>query len=196
MVFPWMFDDFAALAPLKGAAEALAAKEDWPRLYDAAALQEGTVPVASATYFEDMYVDMGCAQVRARPARLHAAALSAAPAQGDVQLEAALHGVCLTLPCVAVPLTVLASCSWEGRRHRYMECPLFVARILLSRTGSGRCMQHGDACMQEAAAHIRGGISDMGCIHCRRRQRTSGAASLTWAACIAGGSSAHQGRHL
>ena len=67
MVFPWMFDDFAALAPLKGAAEALAAKADWPRLYDTQALAETTVPVASATYFEDMYVDMQCAQVQVLP---------------------------------------------------------------------------------------------------------------------------------
>ena len=63
MVFPWMFEDFAALAPLQGAAKALAARADWPRLYDAAALRECAVPVASATYFEDMYVDMDCAQV-------------------------------------------------------------------------------------------------------------------------------------
>ena len=62
-----MFDDFAALAPLKGAAEALAAKADWPGLYDAHALGATTVPVASATYFEDMYVDMQRAQVPALP---------------------------------------------------------------------------------------------------------------------------------
>ena len=30
MVFPWMFDEFSALAPLKEAAAILAAKEDWP----------------------------------------------------------------------------------------------------------------------------------------------------------------------
>jgi len=63
MVFPWMFEDFAALAPLQGAAEALAKKADWLPLYDLAALQSTTAPVASATYYDDMYVDMDCAQV-------------------------------------------------------------------------------------------------------------------------------------
>lgn len=67
MVFPWMFEDFAALAPLRGAAEALAKKADWPPLYDLAALQSTTAPVASATYYDDMYVDMDCAQVTPSP---------------------------------------------------------------------------------------------------------------------------------
>lgn len=34
MVFPWMFDEIGALQPLKEAAHILAAKEDWPPLYD------------------------------------------------------------------------------------------------------------------------------------------------------------------
>ena len=34
MVFPWMFDDFAALQPYQEAAELLAAKQDWPVLYN------------------------------------------------------------------------------------------------------------------------------------------------------------------
>ncbi|EIE21357.1 alpha/beta-hydrolase [Coccomyxa subellipsoidea C-169] len=62
MVFPWMFEDFAALAPLRGAAEALAEKSDWPPLYDLKALQSTTAPVASATYYDDMYVDCDSAQ--------------------------------------------------------------------------------------------------------------------------------------
>jgi hypothetical protein len=33
MVFPWMFEDFAALQPYKAAADLLAAKQDWPQLY-------------------------------------------------------------------------------------------------------------------------------------------------------------------
>lgn len=57
MVYPWMFDDYGALRPLKAAAEWLAADADWPRLYDKTALQANTVPVAAAVYYDDMYVD-------------------------------------------------------------------------------------------------------------------------------------------
>lgn len=62
MVFPCMLDDFAALRPLKAATELVQAKEDWPKLYDTQALEVNTVPVASATYVEDMYVDYNMAQ--------------------------------------------------------------------------------------------------------------------------------------
>lgn len=61
-VFPWMFEDFAELRKVKGAAELLAADADWPRLYDVARLEENTVPVATATYYEDMFVDFDLAQ--------------------------------------------------------------------------------------------------------------------------------------
>ena len=63
MVFPWMFEDFAALQPLKQAAEILAKKSDWPGLYNLDALGANTVPTAGATYYEDMYVDFELAQV-------------------------------------------------------------------------------------------------------------------------------------
>jgi len=56
MIYPWMFDDMAELAPLKQAAEILAAKEDWPSLYDADTLAQNTVPCAAAIYFNDLYV--------------------------------------------------------------------------------------------------------------------------------------------
>eukprot|EP00250_Pteridium_aquilinum_P014709 c22152_g1_i1 orf=195-1634(-) len=56
MVFPWMFDEFAALRPLKEVANLLAAKKDWPALYDETALRSNQVPVAAAAYYEDMYV--------------------------------------------------------------------------------------------------------------------------------------------
>ena len=49
-----MFEDFAALRPMREAAELLAKKSDWPRLYEPQRLQQNTVPVASAAYFEDM----------------------------------------------------------------------------------------------------------------------------------------------
>lgn len=56
MVYPWMFDEYAALRPLKEAAELLARKSDWPPLYDRAVLLENRVPCAAAVYFDDMYV--------------------------------------------------------------------------------------------------------------------------------------------
>lgn len=55
-VYPWMLDEYAALAPLREAAELLAARE-WPPLYDPAVLAANSVPVAAAIYAEDMYVE-------------------------------------------------------------------------------------------------------------------------------------------
>jgi pimeloyl-ACP methyl ester carboxylesterase len=55
-VFPWMFEECGALAPLREAADLLAAHE-WPRLYDADQLRANEVPVAAAIYAEDMYVE-------------------------------------------------------------------------------------------------------------------------------------------
>jgi len=55
-VFPWLFEDYGALAPLREAAEILAAHE-WPRLYDPDRLAENTVPAAAAIYTEDPYVE-------------------------------------------------------------------------------------------------------------------------------------------
>eukprot|EP00878_Enallax_costatus_P015971 GHUV01016746.1.p1 GENE.GHUV01016746.1~~GHUV01016746.1.p1 ORF type:complete len:163 (+),score=55.11 GHUV01016746.1:111-599(+) len=62
MIFPWMFEDFAALRPYKETANILAAKQDWPALYKPELLQENTVPLAAATYLEDMYVDYNLVQ--------------------------------------------------------------------------------------------------------------------------------------
>ena len=55
-VFPWMFEDYGGLAPLREAAELLAAHE-WPRLYDPDVLRTNEVPVAAAIYAEDPYVE-------------------------------------------------------------------------------------------------------------------------------------------
>ena len=55
-VYPWMFEDYGALAPLREAADLLAAHE-WPRLYDADRLAANDVPVAAAIYAQDMYVE-------------------------------------------------------------------------------------------------------------------------------------------
>ena len=56
MIYPWMFDTYRQLQPLKDAADILAATDAWPVLYDVARLQHNTVPVAAAVYFDDMYV--------------------------------------------------------------------------------------------------------------------------------------------
>jgi pimeloyl-ACP methyl ester carboxylesterase len=55
-VYPWMFDDSAALRPLRDAAHLLAERE-WPPLYDADVLRTNEVPTAAAIYAEDMYVE-------------------------------------------------------------------------------------------------------------------------------------------
>jgi len=56
MVYSWMFEDYGALAPLREAAELLAAHE-WPALYDGERLEANDVPAAAAVYAEDMYVE-------------------------------------------------------------------------------------------------------------------------------------------
>eukprot|EP00249_Psilotum_nudum_P023876 c29014_g2_i1 orf=461-1783(-) len=65
MVFPWMFDEIAALRPLKEVANILAEKEDWPLLYNKKALNANKVPVAAAVYYEDMYVNFSISEATA-----------------------------------------------------------------------------------------------------------------------------------
>jgi pimeloyl-ACP methyl ester carboxylesterase len=55
-VYPWMFEEYGALAPLREAADILA-DHKWPRLYDADRLAANEVPVAAAIYAGDMYVE-------------------------------------------------------------------------------------------------------------------------------------------
>jgi pimeloyl-ACP methyl ester carboxylesterase len=55
-VFPWMFEDYGELAPLRDAAE-LVAQHRWPLLYDPDVLAANEVPCAAAIYTEDMYVE-------------------------------------------------------------------------------------------------------------------------------------------
>jgi pimeloyl-ACP methyl ester carboxylesterase len=57
MVYPWMFEVDRTLAPLREAAELLAAYDEWPALYDVDRLAANTVPVAAAIYHDDMYVE-------------------------------------------------------------------------------------------------------------------------------------------
>ena len=55
-VFPWMGQDFGALAPLHDAAELLA-EHEWPKLFDAEVLRHNEVPAAAAVYWDDLYVE-------------------------------------------------------------------------------------------------------------------------------------------
>jgi pimeloyl-ACP methyl ester carboxylesterase len=57
MVYPWQFDEYRELRPLKGAAELLAEFEDWQPLYNVERLRANEVPVAAAVYENDMYVE-------------------------------------------------------------------------------------------------------------------------------------------
>ncbi|MEU6549545.1 alpha/beta fold hydrolase [Streptomyces sp. NPDC046915] len=56
-VHPWTFDCDPALRPLRETAELLAARTDWPPLYDPARLAANEVPAVAAVYHDDMYVD-------------------------------------------------------------------------------------------------------------------------------------------
>jgi pimeloyl-ACP methyl ester carboxylesterase len=55
-IYPWMFEDYGALAPLREAADLLA-EHEWPRLYDPDVLANNEVPCAAAVYLEDPYVE-------------------------------------------------------------------------------------------------------------------------------------------
>ncbi|MBP0459332.1 alpha/beta fold hydrolase [Streptomyces montanisoli] len=59
MVYPWMFEEIRALRPFRAAVELLAARDEWPALYDLDQLAANEVPLAAAVYFDDMYVDSG-----------------------------------------------------------------------------------------------------------------------------------------
>lgn len=58
MIFPWMFDEIAELRGMKEAAEIIAAKDDWPAVYDLDVLSRNTVPVACVAYVNDMFVSV------------------------------------------------------------------------------------------------------------------------------------------
>ncbi|MEK2493111.1 alpha/beta fold hydrolase [Kitasatospora purpeofusca] len=69
MIYPWLFDTDPALRPLKDTAELLAARSDWPDLYDPAVLAANEVPVFAAVYHDDMYVDTADSLETARAVR-------------------------------------------------------------------------------------------------------------------------------
>lgn len=56
MIYPWMFENYPGLRPLREVAELLAHEDGWPSLYDPAQLARNTVPGVDAVYAEDMYV--------------------------------------------------------------------------------------------------------------------------------------------
>lgn len=56
MIFPFLFEEDPMLCPLREVAHVLAARSDWPRLYDVEQLARNTVPVVAAVYPEDIYV--------------------------------------------------------------------------------------------------------------------------------------------
>jgi pimeloyl-ACP methyl ester carboxylesterase len=64
-IFPWMFEDYTALRPLREAAD-LIAEHEWPRLYDEERLAANTVPTAAAIYANDMYVPRELSEETAR----------------------------------------------------------------------------------------------------------------------------------
>lgn len=56
-IFPFFFDTYPELIPLKGVANKLAAVDDWPHIYNKEQLAKNEVPVYAASYINDMYVD-------------------------------------------------------------------------------------------------------------------------------------------
>jgi pimeloyl-ACP methyl ester carboxylesterase len=69
MIYPWMFETDPVLRPLRDAAEELAQRDSWPRLYDPARLAASDVPAAAAVYYEDMYVPLALSVPTARAIR-------------------------------------------------------------------------------------------------------------------------------
>jgi pimeloyl-ACP methyl ester carboxylesterase len=69
MIYPWMIGADPVLRPLREAADLLAEREGWGRLYDPGRLAANEVPVAAAVYYDDMYVDREHAMRTARAVR-------------------------------------------------------------------------------------------------------------------------------
>jgi pimeloyl-ACP methyl ester carboxylesterase len=69
MVYPWFFEEYEYLRPLRQAAGILAAYAEWPRLYDVAALRANEVPAAAAVYYDDMYVERAYSEEAANDIR-------------------------------------------------------------------------------------------------------------------------------
>ena len=67
-VYPWMFEDYAALRSHRDAA-ALLAEHPWPRMFDADQLGRNEVPVAATIYTDDLYVERAYAEETAAAIR-------------------------------------------------------------------------------------------------------------------------------
>lgn len=66
MIYPWMFREISGLRPFADAAALLAARTDWPPLYDPTRLAANEIPLAAIVYHDDMYVDAGLSLRTAR----------------------------------------------------------------------------------------------------------------------------------
>lgn len=67
-VYPWMFEDYAALRSHRGAAMLLA-DHPWPRMFDADQLRHNEVPVSATIYVDDLYVERAFAEETASTIR-------------------------------------------------------------------------------------------------------------------------------
>lgn len=56
-IYPFFFDTYPELIPLKGVANKLAELDDWSNIYDKEQLAKNKVPVYAASYIDDLYVD-------------------------------------------------------------------------------------------------------------------------------------------
>ena len=66
MVLRGQFSAYPELVALLEVADRIARVDDWPDLYDIGQLSKNHVPVYSATYVDDMYVDFEFAQETAK----------------------------------------------------------------------------------------------------------------------------------
>lgn len=90
MIYPWHFDEDPALRPLRGAAELLAHRTDWPALYDLDRLAANEVPVVAAVYENDMFVDREHALATADAVRGLRTWVTGAYAHDGVRADAAV----------------------------------------------------------------------------------------------------------
>ncbi|PVH88522.1 alpha/beta-hydrolase [Cadophora sp. DSE1049] len=66
MIYPFLFDIFPELERMAPVADIIASYSGWGQLYDTWQLARNEVPLYSATFVDDMYVDFGFAQETAK----------------------------------------------------------------------------------------------------------------------------------
>ena len=69
MIYPWMFEEYGRLRPLRDVAEVLARYDGWLRLYDLDVLRRNSVPCAAVMYYNDMYVERAYSEETAQTIR-------------------------------------------------------------------------------------------------------------------------------